>query len=141
MNMRITVLKNSLIYAATLLIVIIIAVPFFYMLSSSFKTDIEISRNALSLIPHSPSLDAFHTLFERIPFWTMFMNSAFVSLTSSVFAMVICSLVSYGFVRFDFKGKNQVFTMILATMMIPQQVFLIPQFRMYQFLEIGRAHV
>ena len=127
-------INNSLTYAVTLLVVLIIAVPFLYMLTSSFKTDIEISRNALSLIPHSPNLKAFQTLFERIPFWSMFLNSVFVALVSSVLAMLICSLVSYGFVRFEFKGKNLVFTLILVTMMIPNQVFLIPQFRMYQFL-------
>lgn len=102
--------------------------PFALMITGSFKTQTEMNRYPLRLIPNEPTIANYRVLFERIPFWRQFLNSTFVAVTAALLAMFFNGLVSYGFVRFQFKGKKVLFTFILATMMIPGQVFMVPLF-------------
>lgn len=123
---------SILFHLALLVITLLVIYPFVIMISGAFKPDMEMNRYPLRVIPHSPTLEHFHTMFENIPFWRQFGNSAFVSVTCAVVAMLTNGLVAYGFSRFQFKGKKVLFSLVLATMLIPGQVYMVPQFKMYQ---------
>ena len=90
------------------------------------------NRHILRLIPREITLDNFKTLFETIPFWKQFMNSFCVAAAAAVLAMLVDGLVAYGFTRFEFRGKGILMSLILATMLIPPQVLMVPQFQMYK---------
>lgn len=124
-----------------LALVVITLIPFAVMIAGSFKTDLEMSRYPLSIIPKDPILDNYRTLFETIPFWRQFFNSLMVSTLSAVGCMVINGLVAFGFTRFEFKGKAALFTILLATMMIPGQVYMVPQFTMYRSMGLFGTYV
>lgn len=118
-------------YLILLVLVVCVLYPFVIMISGAFKTDMEMNRYPLRIIPENPTTEHFATLFDTIPFWRQFGNSMMVSVTCAVITMLFSGLVAYGFNRFEFRGKNILFTLIISTMLIPGQVLLVPQFKMY----------
>jgi ABC-type glycerol-3-phosphate transport system permease component len=105
------------------------------MISGSFKTDLEMNRIPLRLIPQEGTFNNYKTLFTTIPFLRQFFNSTLVAATYAVLSIFFCGLVAYGFTRFaHFKGKDFLFSLILTTMLIPPQVYLVPAFQMYRAL-------
>lgn len=121
--------------------VLFILYPFVFMISGALKTDLEMNRHILRLIPREVTLDNFKTLFETIPFWKQFANSFCVAAIAAVFAMLVDGLVAYGFTRFEFKGKGILMSLILATMLIPPQVLMVPQFQMYKNLGLFGTYI
>jgi ABC-type glycerol-3-phosphate transport system permease component len=127
------VVKSLLFHLGLLAAVIVIVYPFLIMISGSFKTDLEMNQAPLRIFPREGALDNYHTLFTAIPFLRQFFNSTFVAAAFAALSMLFCSLVAFGFTRFDrFKGKNFLFTLILTTMLIPSQVYMVPVFQMYR---------
>jgi ABC-type glycerol-3-phosphate transport system permease component len=105
------------------------------MISGSFKTDLEMNRAPLRIFPQEGTINNYRTLFTSIPFFRQFFNSTMVAASYAALSMLFCSLVAYGFTRFEhFKGKSLLFSLILATMLIPSQVYMVPAFQMYRAL-------
>lgn len=125
-------IERICIWCVFLIASLLILYPFVFMLSGAFKTDIDFNRNILGLIPKEITLEHFDTLFKKIPFAKQLLNSFFVAGASAILGVLVNSMVAYGFVRFEFKGKKVLFSFILATMLVPVQVLLIPQFEMYK---------
>lgn len=73
---------------------------------------------------------AFSDVFSRIPFWLYFWNSALVTLLVAVGQMLSAAMAGYVFARFQFRGRNILFGLVLATMMVPLQVTIVPVFMM-----------
>ncbi len=132
---------NIVFHLVLLIAVCAIIYPFVFMISGAFKTDFEMNRHITQLIPREITLDHFHTLFESIPFITQFLNSFFVAVTAAILTVLIDGLVAYGFTRFTFKGRGALMTAILATMLIPPQVLMVPQFQMYKNLHLFGTYV
>ena len=121
--------------------VLFILYPFAFMISGALKTDLEMNRYILRLIPREITLDNFKTLFETIPFWKQFMNSFLVAAAAALSAMLVDGLVAYGFTRFEFRVKSFLMSMILATMLIPPQVLMVPQFQMYKSMGLFGTYI
>jgi multiple sugar transport system permease protein len=102
--------------------------PFLWMLGTSFKSATEIVRMPPTLVPENFTLSSYNTIFNdpRVPLARFYLNSIIV--TFSIVAMVLftSSLAGFVFAKYTFFGKNLWFTLILATMMIPFQVVMIP---------------
>lgn len=135
------IITGVLFHLILLAAVLFIMYPFVFMVSGAFKTDLEMNRYILRLIPRELTLDNFKTLFGTIPFWKQFMNSLCVSSMAAVLAMLVDGLVAYGFTRFDFRGKGVLLSLILATMLIPPQVLMVPQFQMYRNMGLFGTYV
>lgn len=103
-------------------------VPFLWMLSNSFKSSTEIVRLPPTLIPERPTLQSYRTIFTdpRVPLGRFYMNSIIVAVSVTVMILFTSSLAGFIFAKYEFFGKNLLFTLILATMMIPFQVVMIP---------------
>lgn len=129
------IISGIIFYLILIVIVVCVLYPFVIMISGAFKPDMEMNRYPLRIIPDNPTLEHFQTLFNTIPFWRQFGNSFMISAACAIIAMLFNGLVAYGFNRFEFKGKGVLFTLIISTMLIPGQVLMVPQFKMYQ--EIG----
>jgi len=80
------------------------------------------------LIPQHPGLDGYRTLFQAFPFWRIMINSLVLAIVSTVLLLVTSSMAAYAFARMEFRGKNAIFVAYLATLMIPQQVLVVPLF-------------
>jgi multiple sugar transport system permease protein len=106
--------------------------PFLWMILGSFKTSAEIISLPPSFWPKDPSLDSFRTILNdpKIPLLRFYGNSLFVSCSLVVMVLFTSSLAGFVFAKYEFFGKNIFFGFILATLMIPFQVLMIPSYLM-----------
>jgi len=107
---------------------LVMAFPFFWMITTAFKSGTEISATPLLWLPSSLRWENFTTPFVEKPFFRWFLNSLLVSGCVTLGNLLFCSLAGYGFAKYNFPGRNILFLVVLATFMIPQQVTMVPLF-------------
>lgn len=112
------------------LFTIIMIFPLCWALSTSLKSDVEVLVDPYSLFPDEAIWSNFAEVFSILPFVTYFKNSFFVSIVTIIITLLTSSLAAYVFARLRFRGKNALFLLYLATLMVPRQVVLIPNFIM-----------
>ncbi|MCC6617309.1 MAG: carbohydrate ABC transporter permease [Anaerolineae bacterium] len=115
-------------YAVMLVIVLIMVAPFAWMLSTSLKAQEYILETPPKLIPNPITLESYSGLAERIDLLRTFFNSAFVAVVGTVGQVIVSAMAAFAFARMQWRGRNVVFMLYLATMMIPSVVLIIPQF-------------
>lgn len=108
--------------------------PFLWMLSTSFKSSSEALTIPPTLIPADPTLDNYRSAVELIPLWRMFGNSLAVSALATALQVLTSAMAAYGFSRLQFRGRDALFLVYLATMMVPFQVTVVPLFMEMQQL-------
>ncbi|MDR1393508.1 MAG: carbohydrate ABC transporter permease [Bifidobacteriaceae bacterium] len=101
--------------------------PFLWTLITSISSRIGVSAKP-SLIPQDPSLDAYRQLFTELPFGRVVLNSLGIAFIVTVCQVLTSALAGYAFMRLPFRGRGIIFAAYLATMMVPGQVLLVPQF-------------
>lgn len=116
-------------------------IPFIWMLSTSLKNMAEAQAYPPRLIPKVPLWSNYAEIMDRIPFGRFVINSFKVSIISVLGQMVSCSMAGYVFARLRFRARNFVFVALLATMMIPYQVVMIPQFIIFKSLGWVNTHL
>ncbi|MGW8959764.1 carbohydrate ABC transporter permease [Paenibacillus sp. NPDC055715] len=104
---------------------LLMVLPFAWMILSSFKTEVEVMQIPPTLWPQHFTLDHFRTLFDSMAFGTYLTNTLVIVL-ASFFGLFLNAMAGYGFAKFKFKGRGFLFYLVLATMMIPGQVTMIP---------------
>lgn len=125
-------LKSKLLQIPILFIFICLAVvmllPIVWMLLSSFKPDNEIVKYPPTLFPTAYTLKNFIKCTQRIDIWVYLKNSFIYSFGATIPSLLVNTMAGYAFARYNFKGKDIIFVIFLATMMIPFQVIMIPSF-------------
>lgn len=116
--------------------VIITTAPMVYMLSTSFKAHAYIPEFPPQFIPQNPTLDNFNTAFNSRNFGTSLFNSVRVAVATSALVTILTSMMAYSFARFDFPGKTLIFYTVLAMMMVPTMMLIIPQFLLAKRLDL-----
>jgi len=101
--------------------------PFVWAFVTSISPGAGLSATP-QLIPENPSLSAYAELLQRLPFVQIVLNSLILAVLTTVFQLATSSLAAYVFSRMPFKGRNAVFAVYLATMMVPLQVLVVPLF-------------
>ena len=109
--------------------------PWFWTLSSSLKKPSEVYIFPPLWFSKSPQLSNYVEVFKTVPFALWFRNSVVVVVLSTLGAVVSATFVAYSFARFQWPGRDIVFGITLATMMIPAEVTLIPQYLLYKYLK------
>ncbi len=107
---------------------VLVVTPFVWMLLGSFKTEGELRANPPTWWPQAPTLDNYRELFTRLDFPQFFTNSVVVAVTVTLGNLVFCSMLGYAFAKIDFWGRTWLFRLVLATLMIPGMVTLVPLF-------------
>lgn len=115
-------------YATMVVLVAVMLLPFAWMLSTSLKQRQFVLETPPQLIPNPVSLESYTTLGERIDLPRTFFNSAVVAIAGTAGQVVISAMAAFAFARIQWRGRNAVFVLYLATMMIPSVVLIIPQF-------------
>jgi len=128
--------QDQIIRAAATIIcllgLIVILFPLAWMISTALKTRAEVAKFPPVWIPAIPQWDNFRiALTGANPFGRYFMNTMFYAISVMVAEAVSCSFIAYGFARLRAPGKNAIFVLVLATMMLPTWVTLIPQYIMF----------
>ena len=121
-------LTRLALYAILTLLGVVAALPFVWMILSSFKTAAEIRQIPPTFWPQTASLDNYRTILgdPELPLLTFYRNSAFIAVMNAIVTLFTGSLLGYVFAKFRFRGKQSLFWFILATMMIPTQVTMLP---------------
>ncbi len=137
--------KNTvIIYILLVLFSILIIIPFFYLISTSFKSLEEIASGEVNIIPKSNALiDNFKFIFnyEDFHFIRSFLNTAFIFLMKVVGITLTCSFVGYAFAKFKCKLSNIVFYALLFVMLIPGELMSIPFFQAMVYLDIQHSSI
>ena len=111
--------------------------PFYIMITTSLKADAETARYPVTLIPDSwVNFTAYEKVFETIPFFQYLTNTLFVTLMSVLGVVLSCPIVAYSLSRIHWKGRDQLFIVTLAVMMIPYSSIMIPIFLIYRNLNL-----
>lgn len=100
--------------------------PILWALSGSLKRQSEIA--APTLLPADPQWSNYVEVFSRMPFWRMLLNTVCYAGCVTAGQVFFCSLAGYAFARLPFTGRNTLFVLYLATLMVPLTVTVIPQF-------------
>ena len=106
-------------------------VPFVWMILTAFKSNTEAtSVNPFVIFPSVWQTDAFEAVFRNMNFVRLYMNTLLLIIGRIVAAVLTATMAGYAFARLRFKGKNIAFSLVLFQMMVPAQIFIIPQFLM-----------
>jgi multiple sugar transport system permease protein len=117
-----------LIFALLIAGAILAVIPFLYMISTSFKSQVYVFEFPPRFIPANPTIDNFINAWTSNDFAIYFRNSVMVALVTTAITVLLCAMVAYAFARFEFWGKRFLFYLMLAMMMVPGMMLLIPQF-------------
>ena len=119
---------------------IITAFPFIWMITSSLKPQSESIDYPPTILPQAPTLEYYYTLFTELDFGRYLVNTVIVVLISYV-GLMLMAMAGYAFAKFDFKGKGWMFFLVLATLMIPVQVTMIPTYLIINSLHLTNTLV
>lgn len=118
-------------YMLLLIFALLFVVPFVVLLTGSFKTSGELFSVPIQWLPEHPTFDNYRQVFTGIPFFRYLKNTLILVGASILGSAVSNSLIAYGFSRLNWPGRDKVFLIVIATMILPYQVTLIPMYLLY----------
>ncbi len=127
-------LKHLLIYIALIVGSVVVVAPFVWTVSTSLKTPEAISTFPPKLIPDPVAWSNYPEALASQPFGKWFLNTVVIVAISTFATVMSCSVVAFSFARLHWPGRNLLFLVLLATMMLPEQVTLIPTFVLFRQL-------
>jgi len=119
-----TVAKHSVL----IFVAVLVAYPFYFMITSSLKDVLEAARTPPTIFPTELHPENYADAWNRAPWGRYFVNTVFVSVAVTVLELITACLAAYAFARMRFRGKGVLFTIFLATLMIPAEATLIPNY-------------
>ena len=138
-------IKSNFIKIVATLFVAIFAIsclfPFLWMLSTSFKFEIDVMEFPIRLIPKNWNFSNYEKVLFESNFPTYYWNSIKVAFFSVVGQLIITTLAAYAFGRLRFRGKEFLYALYLATMIIPAQVIILPKYLYFSQLGITNTHL
>lgn len=131
----IRIIVKVFVYFFLILMALIVLFPFYWMINSSLKSLDEYKATIPTLFPKHILFANYVEAFQKAELGTLFMNTLYVGLVSTILSLIITVLSAFAFARLEFKGKNILFAGLLATMMIPGELFTITNYStvMYYF--------
>lgn len=135
---KITGKKNVLLSILSVILLIILLFPLFWIIMTSLKTEQEIFRNPPTIFPEVLNLESYAAQLKSGDFnmFQSFGNSLFISLSCMVIAVLLAVPASYGIARYHFKGKKIVVLGFLITQMLPVSVILTPMFIIFRNMNL-----
>ena len=127
-------------YMISVIISVIVMVPFFWMLSTSLKNKGALMALPVQWIPDEPTLDAYSQVFSRFPFLRAVGNSLFITVSYTLITIFSSSMAAFAFTKIKFPLGDVIFKLYLASMMIPTQVTLIPLFIIMNYLKMTNTY-
>jgi multiple sugar transport system permease protein len=132
---------KTLIYVLLFLTVLGMLVPYIWMLSSSLKMNKDVFSFPMQWIPANPRWENFKDIWTRIPLGTFIFNTAKLSIIVTILQLLTSSFAAYAFSKLHFKGKNLLFLGYIATIAIPWQAYMVPQFILMRYMGLNNTHL
>lgn len=126
--------KKIFVHLALLLGVGVTVFPFLWMVLTSFKTVGEAMQIPPTFFPKQFLVDAYGQIVTALPFARVYLNTIISTVVTTIVQVMFCSMAAYAFARIEFPFKNAIFVLILSVLMVPGQIFLIPQYQIIQKL-------
>jgi multiple sugar transport system permease protein len=122
-----------------MMLAVLFLVPLIWMLSTAFKApaDIISSLGSMQWLPRPATTENFRTVMgraEEFPIWRWTFNSIFVSLAVTFLVLTVDALAAFAYSRLQWRGRDQIFALLVATMLVPGQVLLIPSYLLIRYL-------
>ena len=114
--------------------------PFVWMLLGSVKTQAELLQIPPTWLPEQPTGDNYQRLFERLDFPRFFMNSGIVASLITAGNLLFCSMLGYALAKLKFFGREKLFALVLATLMVPGSVTLVPLYILISMLGFSNSY-
>ncbi len=135
-------IKTVIIYIILGIIAVLMLFPLIWLVSTSFKSPSEnIFQFPPQFIPRQPTFQNFIKVWQTNPFGRYLFNSSLVALLTVSLNLLFCSLAAYPLARLNFKGRDGIFTAIIATIMIPFQIVMIPLYVLTVQLELRNSYL
>ncbi len=122
------VISQVLVYTFLIIMAVIVIFPFYWMIISSLKSVTEYRLSVPTLFPKQILFSNYAEAFTAANLGRLFLNTVIVGLVSTILSLVVTVLSAFDFARLEFKGKNALFAALLATMMIPGELFTITNY-------------
>lgn len=133
-RMRKRDLKKALIHLILIAGIGVTILPFFWMITTAFKTQGESVQMPPIWLPSAWRFDAFREVLAKPNFLTVYGNTIITTVVTVLGQVGLCAMAGYGFARIRFPGRDLLFVLILGVLMIPSQIFLMPQYLIIQNL-------
>ncbi len=125
-----SLLGKGLLYVALLALTCVTLLPFAWMVSSSLKVSREVFQFPMRWLPETPQWGNYLDIWRKVPLGTYLTNTATVALSVTILQLLTSSFAAYAFAKLRFRGRDTLFVCYIATIAVPWQVYMIPQFIM-----------
>ena len=133
-------LKKVLIYTGLILICIVTLLPLVWMLSASLKLDKDVFRIPIEWIPSNPAWSNYQRIWEQVPMLQFTFNTFKITIITTIIQVLTSSFAAYGFAKCQFRGRNLLFLIYVATIAVPWQVYMLPQYSMMNSFHLVDTH-
>lgn len=133
--------RNLLSHLILIVAAVVLMFPFVWMLSGSFKDNLEVVRMPPNLIPDTFKFSNYVEITKYFPIYRFLGNSVGVSLVTTAAQLVVCAMAAFVFAKIPFRGRETLFVLYLITMMIPMQVTMTPLFIVFQKLHLTNTYL
>lgn len=135
-----TKLSKAIKYVVLIILTVVTLLPLVWMLSSSFKLSTEVFTIPIKWIPEKFHWNNYVKIWQKVDFARFTFNSAKLTVIVTVIQLLTCSFAAYGFTKCKFKGRDTLFLCYVATIAIPWQIFMLPQYIMMQKFNLVDSH-
>ncbi|POR01023.1 sugar ABC transporter permease [Alkalispirochaeta sphaeroplastigenens] len=118
---------------------LLMALPFIWMAVSSLKTETELMMTPPSFFPREPVTENYILVMRDLPFLLFYRNTVIVTLMRSISQIVCCSMAAFAFAKIRFPGRNVIFLGLLAVLMVPHQMILVPNYIIMRSLGLSNT--
>ena len=124
------IIGKILLYAVLIFVAVFTLIPFVWMISSSLKLDREVFIYPIRWIPETFHWENFTLIWQKVPLLNYFKNTAFIAIVVTCLQTLTSSFAAYAFAKLQFKGRDILFLAYIATIAVPWQAYMLPQFIM-----------
>lgn len=132
--------KNILVIVLILLSLLML-VPFYWMVISSLKLNKDVFSIPMKWWPDEMHWDNYQIIWKKLPLLTFFLNTAKLTVCTTIIQLLTSCFAAYGFTKTKFKGRDLIFLMYVTTIAVPWQVYMIPQFILVSKMGLNDTHL
>ncbi|NCB91006.1 MAG: carbohydrate ABC transporter permease [Clostridia bacterium] len=129
--------KKWMVYLLFILCIAVTVGPFLWMILTSFKTYEESIQIPPTIFPAQFTWGSYTTVLDKFPFFDFYVNTFLVLAFTIVLELALCSMAAYAFARLHFPGRDLIFVILLALLMVPGQIFLVPNYEIMVKLHLA----
>ncbi|WP_312444742.1 carbohydrate ABC transporter permease [Lacrimispora sp.] len=134
-------ISRYLLYVVLLILTAVMLIPFVWMMSASLKLDKDVFIFPIKWIPENPRWQNYLDIWTKIPLMTFVLNTVKITLIVTFLQLLTSSFAAYAFAKLKFKYSNLLFMAYIATIAVPWQVYMVPQFMMMRNFGLNDSHL